>query len=378
MFGRRGMRSVHYLIALAISAGGLMASAMGCELIASVDRSAIGDGGGGGGTGGGGGGTGGEATTTTTTGGGMGGQGGTGGGGCTSDCANGEACTDAAACTSGFCASGVCCDAACDGPCEACTAALKESGADDGTCGAASANTSCGDTAACAAGQAIGADLCDNAGQCVDGGMTTCDPYVCDAAGTACLSACAADTDCISTHFCNMMNQCVPKKAPGQNCTGTNQCTSGFCVDSVCCDTACDQTCQACNVAGSLGTCSPAAVGSTEAMCMGTMACAAGGTCKLVNGETCAMGTQCVSGNCADGVCCNTACGGDCQACNIAGTLGTCSNVMQGTIEPLCSAPANVCNNMGQCKLGAGEPCAMGTQCASGTCSAVTFTCAAP
>jgi hypothetical protein len=44
----------------------------------------------------------------------------------------------------------------------------------------------------------------------------------------------------------------------GATCAAGGECTSGFCVDGVCCDTACDGQCAACDVAGKLGTCSPA------------------------------------------------------------------------------------------------------------------------
>src|SRR5688500_9305214 len=39
-----------------------------------------------------------------------------------------------------------------------------------------------------------------------------------------------------------------------------------------------------------------------------------------------------------DGVCCNTACGGACDACNLSGTIGTCTNIPAGsTGSPSCS-----------------------------------------
>jgi hypothetical protein len=34
---------------------------------------------------------------------------------------------------------------------------------------------------------------------------------------------------------------------------------SGFCVDTVCCDTPCDQSLQACNLPGRVGTCDSSA-----------------------------------------------------------------------------------------------------------------------
>ena len=46
------------------------------------------------------------------------------------------------------------------------------------------------------------------------------------------------------------------------------------------------------------------------------------------NGTGCTRNEECTSGICVDGVCCNDACGGgaaDCQACNLPGSLGTCS-----------------------------------------------------
>jgi hypothetical protein len=49
------------------------------------------------------------------------------------------------------------------------------------------------------------------------------------------------------------------------------------------------------------------------------------------NGVTCMAGTDCISGNCADGVCCDTPCDGVCESCNQAGLVGACSPAMTGT-----------------------------------------------
>ena len=45
----------------------------------------------------------------------------------------------------------------------------------------------------------------------------------------------------------------------------------------------------------------------------------------LTNGQPCSMATDCASGQCADGVCCNVDCSGRCRACNLAGSVGTCT-----------------------------------------------------
>jgi len=45
------------------------------------------------------------------------------------------------------------------------------------------------------------------------------------------------------------------------------------------------------------------------------------------NGESCSSGSECSSTFCINGYCCNTVCSGNCDRCNVAGSLGTCTNV---------------------------------------------------
>ncbi len=49
-------------------------------------------------------------------------------------------------------------------------------------------------------------------------------------------------------------------------------------------------------------------------------------------GLGCTSASQCPSGFCTNGVCCDTACNGGCGACNLAGHLGTCTALGNGTV----------------------------------------------
>ncbi|MBM4362276.1 MAG: hypothetical protein FJ104_06320, partial [Deltaproteobacteria bacterium] len=102
------------------------------------------------------------------------------------------------------------------------------------------------------------------------------------------------------------------------------------------------------------------------------------------NGATCGAASDCASGFCADGVCCNTACGGgvvDCQACStVAGAAvnGTCGAAAAGaTCRPAVDAcdTAEACDGVSttcpavDAKSAAGTPCTDGVSCSYGeTC----------
>ena len=49
------------------------------------------------------------------------------------------------------------------------------------------------------------------------------------------------------------------------------------------------------------------------------------------NGTACTSGSQCGSGFCADGVCCNNACSGTCESCSVMGHVGTCTGYAVNT-----------------------------------------------
>ncbi len=57
-------------------------------------------------------------------------------------------------------------------------------------------------------------------------------------------------------------------------------------------------------------------------------------------GIACSTGSQCASGFCSDGVCCESACRGTCEACNLVGTAGKCTPVPDGQ-DPALECPTD-------------------------------------
>lgn len=91
---------------------------------------------------------------------------------------------------------------------------------------------------------------------------------------------------------------------------------------------------------------------------------------------TCTDPAQCKSGFCVDGVCCNAACAGTCQACTAkrkgGGVDGICENIGNG-LDPDNECVAGECNGLGTCGSSPGPKpdgaaCANGPSCASGIC----------
>ena len=75
----------------------------------------------------------------------------------------------------------------------------------------------------------------------------------------------------------------------------------------------CAGTCRACNVAGKEGTCSDVPVGLPDDTCPSDQSCDANHACKTRLGQNCTSFADCASGNCIDGVCCDSACNGRVQ-----------------------------------------------------------------
>ncbi len=151
--------------------------------------------------------------------------------------------------------------------------------------------------------------------------------------------------------------------ANGTACSTDADCASAHCADGVCCDTACSGACDACSVAAGAavdGTCAVVAKGSpgspscaplgcngslAHCACLADSDCAAGQTCVVATGTcvaagapgtSCGDGGACSSGNCVDGICCDTPCAGGCEVCSLARGApdeGTCTPVHAGGIN---------------------------------------------
>jgi hypothetical protein len=230
-------------------------------------------------------------------------------GGFCGPCGQGLGCLASSDCTTGYCADGVCCNAVCTGQCHACTSA--KTGLATGTCG----NIKDGTDPDNECPNAV-ASTCLTSGMCQSG---ACAYWP---SGTVCGAAsCTGST-----------------ASPADTCSGSGTCVDGgqvACGGTYVCS---GTTCQSC---------SDGLKNGTEV----DVDCGGGGSCgKCGNGKKCLAASDCTSGSCVDGVCCNTACNGLCQRCNAAGSVGTCSFIPDGQ-DPDNECPGNnVCNGAGGCK----------------------------
>lgn len=147
-----------------------------------------------------------------------------------------------------------------------------------------------------------------------------------------------------------------PDCLPGQRCNGGGDCTGGECTGNggVCvanCDDKLANNTES-DVDCGGGVCAPcpagAACGGVSANCLSGK-CAPDGSCEPGElGSPCQGAADCVSGSCADGVCCNTQCTGLCRSCKLAGSAGTCTDIPAGQ-DPQNECLA-ACNGSGACQ----------------------------
>jgi hypothetical protein len=249
----------------------------------------------------------------------------------------GGACDCAAECASGFCADGICCNTACNGACVSCA-------------------------------------LPNQKGECAPVGLNVMDPHnVCKA---------EAPETCGHTGLCNGAGGCA-KAAPGAICSPAS-CAAGAMTPASTCNG--NGTC----VIGSPINCAPSTCQGdacmlnckSDADCVAPNSCVNGSCGMRGLGQKCSAASQCKSGFCADGVCCESACTGTCTFCAMPSSLGRCVPVGADVPDPRVAAggsdPRQVCldqgpascGNNGRCNgAGACQKYANGTACRGQTCN---------
>jgi len=98
-------------------------------------------------------------------------------------------------------------------------------------------------------------------------------------------------------------------------------------------------------------------------------------------GTSCTSGTTCASGFCADGVCCDTKCDGNCESCVVTGAIGTCKPIVGPPLggRPKCDDGAGNACKAKRCD-GKSKDCVFvgaDTTCTSPTCATGTAVAAA-
>jgi len=219
---------------------------------------------------------------------------------------------------------------------------------------------SCDDSAepaVCVMGAGCGNDLIEGTEVCdgTDLGVQDCVSQG-FASGTL---ACADTCDAFDTAGCVLSSN-------GESCSGASECTSDFCVDGVCCESLCDGACESCDASATGvvgGSCSPIIAGTDPDDECANGSCDGAGGCLAINGTSCGSGAECASGQCIEGICCDTGCGSTCESCLATltgGVDGQCAGITAGT-DPDSECASGVCNGSGVCIMNDGETCTHNT-----------------
>ena len=201
----------------------------------------------------------------------------------------------------------------------------------DGQCGQRSCTNSTCAIAAEPAGTACsegGGAVCDGQGSCVECVVDgDCGAGICQQ--NACVSqTCTNGSQDGDESDLDCGGSCAPC-ANGLHCGEPSDCASNHCTG---------------------GTCNPCADNADCADTPGTVCDA--GVCVggLPNGEPCTDAAECGSGQCVDQLCCDQACDGTCEACNLSGSAGSCQPLPAGT-DPDSECGGGVCDGAASCAV---------------------------
>ena len=256
-----------------------------------------------------------------------------GDGGSRGTIARGLPCDKGGDCASGFCFDGVCCNADCSASCWSCA-------------------------------------IADNLGTCVPAEVGSDPRQECPDEG---LASCGRDGACNGAGACRMYPLGVVCRQPtcsgstltqAFRCDGAGACrlTSGQPCEPYLCDSTGAQCATSCRTSDD---CTPGRV------------CVNGRCGRNPLGASCAIGDDCNSNICQQGVCCATACTATCQSCALPGNAGTCTPVPSGQ-DPLAQCTDQgaatcgmdgTCNGAGTCRLYDAT-----TVCVASACAGAQFT----
>jgi hypothetical protein len=231
---------------------------------------------------------------------------------------------------------------------------LKDGECDgQGACRKYGKTTSCGSTQ-CDGNKVVGL-ICDGLGKC--GNDTTgvdCAPFLCT--GGSCSKSCANDTQCVNGAYCDVQGHCVLKIDKGKPCKSKSECLSGSCVDGVCCDSDCTGQCEACDLTGKVGTCSPAtgAPHGKRPACVGVGDCI--GACDGTDVANCKFPGAAKA--------CNLSCSNGQQSGGSCDGTGKCQLAAAKACDPY------VCDGTSKCKVSCASDgdCVASAKCSSGKC----------
>lgn len=299
---------------------------------------------------------------------------------CQLDEVDGSACQGDSQCTSDHCEGGFCC-------------ASGDCCSDNSDCSPLNAVPVCDSQSSCQGTRTDG--VCSPAFQCnavvvqddsacIALPSTDCGQYqgiACTSAidqpgdqASLCPSTCVTSAECNPSSRC-VGNVCVPDQGQGGFCTDSGDCDTGLaCIDSVCCSSTCSDTCQACDLDSSLGSCSTVAQGQDPDTECGPIDCEAyywgwldGGCFQKADlsaaAATCGGTNACASvvEECTAQVTRGaeaTRCDSTCQSPN----LSTCNGTTAGSCDDI-DIGAATCGNgacevtMDRCVSGAPQAC---------------------